>query len=363
MRVLITASTFSHIVSFHLPYVRRFRELGWEVHIACGGAPRDIPGADRLVQLPLEKKLTAPGNLRASAILRRLMRENAYDLVLTHTSLAAFFTRFAELGLHQHPPTVNVVHGYLFDDNTPPLKAALLRSAEHLTAPVTDLLLTMNRYDYDWAVSHHAGKMVHMIPGIGVPDLSADSSVTGHEGFVLIYPAEFSERKNQSMLIRAMQLLPDCVKLVLPGSGALLDECRELSEHLGVSKRVYFPGHVDNVRELLCSSDAAVTASRSEGLPFNVMEAMQCALPVIASDVKGNTDLVQDGVTGLLFPFNDEATFARCVKRLMEDRATAAQMGQNGRAAVGKYELDNVLDMVMAEYLTLSGADGYGDTQ
>lgn len=363
MRVLITASTFSHIVSFHLPYIRRFKELGWEVHIACGIAPRDIPGADRIIQLPLEKKLAAPANLRASAILRQLMRENAYDLVLTHTSLAAFFTRFAELGLHQHPPTVNVVHGYLFDDNTPPLKAALLRSAEHLTAPVTDLLLTMNRYDYDWAVSHHAGKMVHMIPGIGVPDLSADSSVTEHEGFVLIYPAEFSERKNQSMLIRAMQLLPDCVKLVLPGSGALLDECRELSEHLGVSKRVYFPGHVDNVRELLCSSDAAVTASRSEGLPFNVMEAMQCALPVIASDVKGNTDLVQDGVTGLLFPFNDEAVFAQCVKRLMEDRATAAQMGQNGRAAVGKYELDNVLDMVMAEYLTLSGADGYGDTQ
>ena len=63
------------------------------------------------------------------------------------------------------------------------------------------------------------------------------------------------------------------------------------------------------------------------------------------------------------FPFNDEAVFAQCVKRLMEDRATAAQMGQNGRAAVGKYELDNVLDMVMAEYLTLSGADGYGDTQ
>ena len=363
MRVLITASTFSHIMSFHLPYVRRFKELGWEVHIACGGAPRDIPGADRIIQLPLEKKLAAPGNLRASAILRRLMRENAYDLVLMHTSLAAFFTRFAELGLHRRPPTVNVVHGYLFDDNTPPLKSVLLRDAEYITAPVTDLLLTMNRYDYDWAVSHHAGKTVHMIPGMGVPDISADVSRPEHEEFVLIYPAEFSGRKNQAMLIRAMPLLPERVKLVLPGSGALLDECRELSEHLGVSKRVYFPGHVDNVRELLSSSDAAVTASRSEGLPFNVMEAMQCALPVIASNVKGNTDLVQYGVTGLLFPFNDEAAFARCVKRLMEDRATAAQMGQNGRAAVGKYELDNVLDMVMAEYLTLSGADGYGDTQ
>ena len=363
MKVLITASTFSHIVSFHLPYVRRFRELGWEVHVACGGAPRDIPGADRLIQLPLEKKLAAPGNLRASAILRRLMRENAYDLVLTHTSLAAFFTRFAELGLRRHPPTVNIVHGYLFDDSTPPAKAALLRSAEHLTAPVTDLLLTMNRYDYDWAVSHRAGKTVRMIPGMGVPCVTTDDSRSEHEGFVLIYPAEFSERKNQAMLIRAMRLLPESVKLVLPGRGALLDECRELSEDLSVNKRVYFPGHVDNVRELLRSADAAVTASRSEGLPFNVMEAMQCALPIIASDVKGNADLVQDGVTGLLFPFNDEAAFAKCVKRLMEDRETAVQMGQNGRAAVGKYELDNVLDTVMAEYLSLSGAYGYGDTQ
>ena len=74
MKVLITASTFSHIVSFHLPYVRRFRELGWEVHIACGRAPRDIPGADRLVQLPLEKKLTAPANLRAPASADRECR-------------------------------------------------------------------------------------------------------------------------------------------------------------------------------------------------------------------------------------------------------------------------------------------------
>lgn len=363
MRVLITASTFSHIVSFHLPYVRRFKELGWEVHIACGGAPRDIPEADRMIQLPLEKKLAAPGNLRASAILRRLMRENAYDLVLTHTSLAAFFTRFAELGLRRHPPTVNVVHGYLFDGSTPPLKAALLKAAEYITAPVTDLLLTMNRYDYDWAVSHHAGKPVRMIPGMGVPDISAAISRPEHDGFVLIYPAEFSERKNQAMLIRAMPLLPESIKLMLPGSGALLESCRELSEHLGVSKRVYFPGHVDNVRELLWSSDAAVTASRSEGLPFNVMEAMQCALPVIASDVKGNADLVQDGVTGLLFPFNDEAAFAQCVKRLTEDREAAVRMGQNGRAAVGKYELDNVLGTVMTEYLSLSGADGYGDLQ
>ena len=72
---------------------------------------------------------------------------------------------------------------------------------------------------------------------------------------------------------------------------------------------------------------------------------------------------MQYGVTGLLFPFNDEAAFAQCVNRLMEEREAAKLMGQNGRKAVRKYELDNVSDTVMAEYLSLSGADGYGDTQ
>lgn len=54
--VLCTASTFSHIINFHLPYLRRFRELGWQVSVACGGDWRDIPYADETVVLPLEKR-------------------------------------------------------------------------------------------------------------------------------------------------------------------------------------------------------------------------------------------------------------------------------------------------------------------
>ena len=58
--VLYTASTFSHILNFHLPYLRRFRELGWQVEVACGGPVRDIPFADGAVSLPLEKRMSSP---------------------------------------------------------------------------------------------------------------------------------------------------------------------------------------------------------------------------------------------------------------------------------------------------------------
>ena len=93
--VLFVASTWSHIVNFHLPYLRAFRQTGWTVHAACGGERRDIPEAELCCQLPFEKNMTSPANFRAQALLRRLMHAQRYDLVCVHTSLAAFSTRRA----------------------------------------------------------------------------------------------------------------------------------------------------------------------------------------------------------------------------------------------------------------------------
>ena len=65
-KVLFTASTYSHIVNFHLPYLRKFREEGWIVHAACGGAPVQIPDVERVIHLPLEKSMWSPKNFKAA---------------------------------------------------------------------------------------------------------------------------------------------------------------------------------------------------------------------------------------------------------------------------------------------------------
>lgn len=361
-KVLITASTYSHIKNFHLPYLREFFKAGWEIHVACGGTPEPVFYTAQVISLPFEKKMTSSSNFRAARLLRRKMEQEQYDLVITHTSLAAFFTRLAVSKLKRRPRVINMSHGYLFDDATGFVKRQIMLTAERMTARCTDLVLTMNQYDYRTAVRYHLGKKVVNIPGIGVDfsRLQKPGRVEVHalrqklnlhaRDFVLIYAAEFSSRKSQSVLIRALPLLPRSIVLLLPGKGALLEDCRKLAQKLGVADRVRFPGHVDNMPLWYSIADAAVTSSRSEGLPFNVMESMYAGLPVVASAVKGHEDLIRDGETGLLYPYGDHAACAAQIQKLFQSPVLCEYLAREAQEAVLPYSLEHVLPIVMEQY-------------
>ena len=360
-KVLMTASTFAHIKCFHQPYIDALRERGFSVCVACGGEKAAVE-ADRLLQLPLEKKFLSPANLKTFRMLRRELRANQYELIITHTTLASFWTRLAASGLKKPPYIITVVHGYLFGGGAAEgIKGAVLKLAELIFAGRTDLLLTMNKYDFDWAMRHRAGKLVHNIPGMGVIDRCSEggeksfSDDISDNDVVLLYPAEFSERKNQSALIKAMKKIPDNVKLILPGEGQLFEKCKSLAGEYGTAHRISFPGYVTDMGALYDLADIAITSSHSEGLPFNVLEAMRHSLPVIASRVKGNEDLVTDGVTGLLFPLDDEDGLVNAVMRLVTDKQLQRSMGCAGYEKSAGYTIDSVLPIVMKEYLTFTG--------
>ena len=146
-KVLFSASTYSHIINFHLPYLKEFRRLGWTVHAACGGEPRKIPEAQRLIHIPFEKSMTSPHNFSAAALLRRVIRQENYTLISCHTSLASFFVRLAVLGMRHRPLVACTSHGYLFDDCSPKLKQLLLSvMAAEYRSPVCGKAMTIFRY-------------------------------------------------------------------------------------------------------------------------------------------------------------------------------------------------------------------------
>ena len=362
-KVLFIASTGRHITNFHIPYIQRFRDMGWQVDVACGGDSK-IDEADYTLLLPFVKRMFSPSNFRAMLILRGHLRKQNYNLMLCHTSLAAFFARLAVFGLRKRPAVCNMVHGYLFDDNSSAIKKTVLTAAEKFTAPVTDLIICMNEYDKRFAEQKKLAKRVEFIPGIGLntdkyPEKNNEHRECvrkklgfGSEDFVLLYAAEFSPRKSQHVLIDAMQYLPDNIKLVLPGSGELLEQCKSQVNACGIKDRVIFPGHVNEMGQWYSAADAAVSSSRSEGLPFNILEAMFYSLPLVASRVKGHTDLISERETGLLYEYGDSAACAKRILEIAGNKDLREHMGRNAKQKVAKYCLENVEGEVMRLYFS-----------
>ena len=361
-KVLYVASTFGHLATFHQPYMEWFARQGWSVHAAAGGEPCKLKGVERYLSIPLEKSMFSPKNLAAAHALRQLMQKEHYRMLSLHTSLAAYFTRLAVLSMGKYRPVVmNTAHGYLFDRDTARAKRTLLLAAERMTAPVTDWLLTMNRQDTEIARRYGLGKTIVPTDGMGVdlsrfipPAPAEREEVRAHLGIkptevAMVYAAEFSGRKNQAVLIEALRDLPENTVLLLPGRGELREQCRHLAGQAGVMERVHFPGFVRDMETYYRAADICVSASRSEGLPFNVMEAMACGLPVIASDVKGHQDLVRSGENGLLYPFGDKKAFVDAVKTLLEPEKRRS-MGESARKSVQRFGMETVFPELTAIY-------------
>lgn len=361
-KVLFIASTYSHIVNFHRPYLKRFRDEGFFVCVASGGKVMDIPEADEILHLPFQKSFTSPDNFKATLILRQKIKREGYCLLAAHTSLASFFARLALFGLAERPFVINMAHGYLFDNQTPWLKRNVLLAAEKITAPKTDLLLVMNDYDYETAQKYKLGQKTGLVPGVGVdfsrldkisPDLRRairEKYGVKDNDVLLLYAAEFSARKSQSVLIRALEYLPQNVFLALAGNGATRGKCEELARKLGVENRTFFLGYTPNVAQWQKAADIAVSASRSEGLPFNVIEAMHAETPVVASRVKGHTDLIDNGKSGLLYSYGDEKDLAEQITLLLKSPDLERQIVKTAREKVEPLRLENAFNNVWSYY-------------
>ena len=360
-KILYAASTFGHLKTFHIPYLNELLAQGNEVHVMGAGDPVGLPDGVTAIPMPFEKKMTSLGNFKCAYRIRNLIRKEEYDLVSVHTSLAAFFTRLGILFSGRKPWVINTVHGYLFDENTPWKKRIVLLAAEKLTRPVTNVVAVMNRQDEQIAQKYRLYQdQLILIDGMGI-DVARfeknDKTIAAVQAlqreyflspqeFVMVCAAEFSDRKNQMFLVRAMQRLKQeglpC-RLILVGDGERFERTKSLAVQLSVRKEIRFPGYTRELAPYFYLADASVSASRIEGLPFQIMEAMACGLPVIASRVKGHEDLVEPDVNGLLFDFDDEGMFCQAVRRLYEDKKLREQMGQAGKKKVQRYRLETVL--------------------
>jgi glycosyltransferase involved in cell wall biosynthesis len=128
---------------------------------------------------------------------------------------------------------------------------------------------------------------------------------------------------------------PDVCFLVV-GDGAIKRELEEQARRMGLGRRIAFTGFRSDVPELLSEAAVSVLPSLSEGTSNTLLESMAAGIPVIATRVGGNPEVIEDGVSGLLVPPRDSAALAAATARLLEDEALAARLGEAGMRRVSE---------------------------
>lgn len=356
-RVLICASTMIHINNFHIPYINFFKQQGYEVHIAARGNEKPAP-ADLLHDVGITKSILSFQNITAALKLSRIIKKYRYDLILTHTALAGAVGRLAVLLAGKgRTRVIHTVHGYLFWNGCGFVKRLIYRLPEFLMRGVTDCVITMNEEDTVTAQRLvKKGGTVRKVPGMGVDGSRfAPASVYDRgesrqrlsipdDAFVAVYAAEFSKRKNHIELIKAIPQIAAAVPrflLLLCGTGDLQSRIEAEVQRLGISPNVRFMGWCGNIEEVYKAADMSISTSISEGLPFNVMEAQLSGLPVVASNIRGHTDLIVHGVTGWLYPPGDHEALASAVLNVIRSKDSGQKQGLAAALETRRFGLDH----------------------
>lgn len=361
-KVLFVASTLGHIKSFHLPYLKMFKERGFQVDIAAK-ANAELPQEYHVHEVPFERSPFHKSNILAYKQMKKMIADNDYDIIHCHTPVASMITRIvARKARKKGTKVYYTAHGFHFFKGAPLINWLLYYPVERICAHFTDVLLTINQEDYARAQKKLKVKKVMYVPGVGVdfdkfstPEVERnekrDSLGIPSDATVLLSVGEVNENKNHQVIIRAMHLLADeMVHYLVVGRGNQTESLKQLAESLGLQDRVHFLGFRSDIPELCIASDIFCFPSKREGLGLASLEAMSFGLPILTSNVHGINDYSENGVTGYKYAPLDAAGFAEGMKKLIAEPQTRKKMGEHNRDAVKKYHVSNVLPIMQTLY-------------
>ncbi len=356
-KVLFT-SHVANFQKFNRPFMRWFREQGWEVHYASMGE-EEILDCDKSFVVPFTRSPFKLDNIKAYHQLKEIIDRENYDIIHTHTPMGSVVTRLAARDARKRGTRViYTAHGFHFFTGAPLANWLIYYPVEKWMARHTDTLITINDEDYQRAKRKFKTD-VQYVPGVGIDSKKFDVKMTKTEktelrkslglkdsDFVIIYVAELLKRKNQTWLV---QTLSDFIKanpdthLLLPGKDSLGGKLHDLVEELGLQNRVHLLGYRKDIPRLMKISNLAVSSALQEGLPVNILEAMYLGLPVVATACRGNSDLIKENPSGKIVPRGDSDAFVRSV-------AWGRTVKADWLKAIKPYRLDCVLKRMKEVY-------------
>nr|HPR59251.1 glycosyltransferase family 4 protein [Bacteroidales bacterium] len=357
-----------HFLAFHLPYIKWFKENGYEVHVAANDGSVIVPMVDKQWNICIERNPFNKNNIKAYRELKSIVEKEKYCLVTSHTAMGGVLARLASRKARKNfgLKVLYTAHGFHFFKGSPKFYWLMYYPMEKLLSRYTDALITINQEDYDLVKSHgFKNKATYKIPGIG---FNADRLKKENEGqkkdlrvkigynqsdFILIYVAEFIPRKNHRFIINALPEIINKIpefKLLFAGRGRDMNTTRAFAKSIGVEKYIDFLGFRNDIGDLLALSDIGISASKQEGLPLNVAEEMYSGLPVVASEDRGHKEMIVQGENGFIFPQNDRKAFVDAIVYLYENHGKRKEMGEYAAKSIQKFSIENSLKEMVKIY-------------
>ena len=363
-RVLIVATVVkTHIMQFHIPTLKLFKDMGWETAVAARNdyanpAECQIPYCDHFYDIPFERLPFSPKNISCYKTLKDIIDQGDFQIIHCHTPVGGALGRLAAQKARKAGTRVlYTAHGFHFYKGAPLINWLLYYPVEKLCAFLMDDLITINQEDYHFARKHFHCAHIHYLPGVGIDisafspyalaekDRSAMQAALGLQPGqrMILSVGELIARKNYKTALDIIAKLKDPqIRYYICGQGVLRSEIEAYAKAQGVSDRVVFLGYRSDIPQICSCADVFLHTSHQEGLPVAIMEAMACGTPVVASRIRGNVDLIQDGVNGFLCDPTDAQGFADKIQTLLDDSTLSMEFRKNSLEKIAQYDVKTI---------------------
>lgn len=378
--MVTTVSGF--IPQFEMNNVKILQNMGAEIHYAAnydmpsyGTDNHRLDGTEIIRhQVDFERSPFNKKNLKAYRQLKRLMEQEHFDLVHCHTPMGAVLTRIVA---HQTrtSPVIYTAHGFHFYKGAPLKNWLFFYPVEKYLSRYTDEQICINREDYQLAINKFHARNVDYVPGVGI-DLKNVIHLSKHEKgkkrqefgvgpekIVILSVGELIKRKNHETILKSLAKLKntDIVYLIC-GHGELQNYLIDLAKQLGLQDQVQFLGYRSDIYEIYAMADLFIFPSYQEGLPRAMMEAMASGLPVVCSDIRGNSDLMKiekkledfpayECTGGLMI--SDAAhveSYCKGIQYMLRKQNQWVQMGKENSDNISAFDIEHVSQVMKTIY-------------
>jgi glycosyltransferase involved in cell wall biosynthesis len=365
-KILIVSTVSRQFYLFEQGNIEVLKSLDYEVHCAANfeDANERLEALDIIRHhFDIQRSPFSFRNIKAYKQLKKIMQSDRFNAVHCHSPMGGVLARLAakSVGI---PMVLYTAHGFHFYKGAPLMNWIIYYPVEKWLSRYTDILITINKEDYNRAQRFKAKKIVY-VPGIGVDTGKFDDETINrakkrkeleisNDTIVLLSVGEMIKRKNHDTALKAISELKNKNYIYLIcGQGELETYLKDLANKLGVSEKVRFLGFRDDIPEICAMSDIFIFPSYQEGLPVAAMEAMAAGLPVICSNIRGNVDLIQDGEGGYLLEPGDYIEIALSIDKVIKDDKLRINMGFRNKEEVKKCDKKVVKEKMKKIYLTV----------